>query len=193
MKLEEIRNNPEIMANLRFDLTPEKLAIHKDAQFDPENAGYYFCIYLRGSKPCLALLHYLPGGTATQDCIAGFPEDLVNEVLRDILIEKLLRMGYSLRNADQKPLSKLTVRQLLTDFPEVKEALRDAKWSEGQYYPINKPIQNLLRMGLYGANRNAKLKDRYCEQCGNYVGAMSEKAWETMGKVCDICSAEGKV
>ncbi len=118
MRLEEIRNNPEITENLRWDLTPEKLAIPKDAQFNPENAGYYFCIYLRGPQSCLALLHYLPNGTATHECIEGIPEDII------------------------------------------LEALRDADGSE--YHPINKPIEKLLRMGLYGANKN-EVKENACE------------------------------
>ncbi len=121
MKLEEIRNNPEITENLRWDLTPEKLAIPKDAQFNPENAGYYFCIYQRGSKPCLVLLHYLTDGTATQDCIEGIPEEIILEALRD----------------------------------------SDGK---GEYHPINKPIEKLLRMGFYGygANKN-EVKEKACE------------------------------
>jgi len=37
--------------------------------------------------------------------------------------------------------------------------------------------------------RNAQVekKERYCEVCDKLVGTMSDKAWEAMEKICDIC------
>lgn len=155
MRLEEIRKNPAIMQELRFDLTPEKLAIPKEATFDPKNAGFYFCIYVRDSKACLALLHYLPDGTATHECIAGQPPgDLIRDALEGI------------------------------DTPS-------------GYYAINKPIEKLLRTGLYGADKvrsprsKAKVRqllDRLMELLhhahgGNYYGRFNEIARERGRKV----------
>jgi len=31
------------------------------------------------------------------------------------------------------------------------------------------------------------MKDRYCEICGAFVGRMSDKAWEQMNRMCDLC------
>jgi len=80
MKLEEIRNNPAIMMHLRWDLTKEKLA---RTTFNREDAGFYFCIYVRKGRACLALLHYYPDGRATHDCMAGFPQDMILAALKE--------------------------------------------------------------------------------------------------------------
>lgn len=104
--LEEIRNNPAIMMHMRFDLTKEKLA---RTIFNREDAGFYFCIFVRNGRACLALLHYYPDGKATQEPIAGFPEDMILAALSEA----------------------------------------ESTIEKNGYYPINHPIEELLRLGLY--------------------------------------------
>lgn len=113
MRLEDIFHNPEIMENLRWDLDKEKL-LKQPETFDKEDAGFYFCIYVRNYRACLALLHYYPDGKAIQDCIAGFPEDMIQTA--------------------------------------VKEA--GAGGIHGRYLPINKPIEDILRLGLMAGPQN---------------------------------------
>lgn len=108
--LEEIRNNPAIMKHLRWDLTKEKLA---RTTFNREDAGFYFCIYVSNGRAYLALLHYYPDGKATQEPLAGFPEDMILAALKEA--------GGSI---------------------EVNG-----------YYPINHPIEELLRLGIYAAKK----------------------------------------
>lgn len=98
--IQEICNSPEILEGLRWDMTAEKLAIPKDAPFNPENAGYYFCIYTRGSEACLALLHYKPDGSVTQECIADFPEGEIREAIAG-------EQGYDGYYAINKPIEKM--------------------------------------------------------------------------------------
>jgi len=111
MRLEEIRNNPAVMMHLRLDLTKEMLA---RTTFNTEDAGFYFCIYVRNGRACLALLHYYPDGKATQEPLAGFPEDMILAALKEA--------GGSI---------------------EVNG-----------YYPINHPIEELLRLGLQTAKEH---------------------------------------
>ena len=110
MRLEEIRNNPAIMMHLRFDLTKEMLA---RTTFNRKDAGFYFCIYVRNGWACLALMHYYPDGKATQEPLAGFPEDMI--------LASLKEAGGSI---------------------EVNG-----------YYPINQPIEEMLRLGLYAPGK----------------------------------------
>ena len=76
--IQEISKNPAIMKYLRWDWMPEP-----KAQFNPEEAGFYFCLYVRDSKASLVLLHYMPDGTTTQDYIADFPEDMILAALTE--------------------------------------------------------------------------------------------------------------
>lgn len=123
--IKKIAETPAIMAHLRFDLTAEKLAKTK---FDREDAGVYFCIMVRKKRVCLGTLHYHTHGTATEDYVSDFPEDMIFEALREAggdqnrngyypinkPIEKLIRMGlYAKAKAGDAPLSKMRVRQLL--------------------------------------------------------------------------------
>lgn len=78
--LDDIRNNPLIMMHLRFDLTKETLA---RTTFNREDAGFYFCIYVRNGRACLALLHYYPDGKAIQEPLVGFPEDMILAALKE--------------------------------------------------------------------------------------------------------------
>jgi len=112
MNLEEIRNNPAIMKHLRFDLTKEKIVTPKE-KFNSEDAGHYFCIYVRNGRACLALLHYYPDGKATQEPVAGFPGDMILAALKEA--------GGSMK--------------------------------VNGYYPINKPIEDMLRIGLVAAGK----------------------------------------
>ncbi len=116
MKLEDIRNNPAIMERLRRDLTKEKIARSKET-FNQEDAGFYFCIYVSNGRACLALLHYYPNGTATQDCISGFPEDMI--------------------------------------LASLKEA--GGSTEVNGYYPINHPIEEMLRLGLLYVSGKARV------------------------------------
>lgn len=122
MKLEDIRNNPAIMKYLRWDLDKEKLARQKET-FDKEDAGFYFCIYVRNYRACLALLHYYPDGKATQDYILGFPEDMILEVVKE--------MGGAVEN-----------NQIIINGGR-----------GGVYLPVSKPIEDILRLGLITAKK----------------------------------------
>lgn len=104
MRLEEIVNNPAIMMHLRWDMTKEKLA---RTTFNPGDAGFYFCIFVRNGRACLALVHYHPGGQVTQDYMLDFPEDMILAALKEAegstdasgyypinhLIKEMLRLG----------------------------------------------------------------------------------------------------
>lgn len=90
----------------------------------------------------------------------------------------------------------------ISEFPEdmILAALREAGGDQNRsgYYPINKPIEKLLRMGLYRTDREAKsplskmrvrqLLDRLMELLnkthgGNYYGRFNEIARERGRKV----------
>ena len=106
MGLKEIRNNPAIMRHLRFDLTKEKISTPTE-KFNSEDAGHYFCIYVRNGRACLALLHYYPDGKGTQEPLTSFPQDMILAALKEAggsievngyytinhPIEEMLRLG----------------------------------------------------------------------------------------------------
>lgn len=120
MRLEEIRNNPAVMMHLCWDLTKEKL---ERTTFNREDAGFYFCIYVKNGRACLALLHYYPDGKATQEPLAGFPEDMI--------------------------------------LAAIKEAGGSIEVSG--YYPINHPIEEMLRLGLYASGKGKAGQSRLTE------------------------------
>jgi hypothetical protein len=137
MKLKDILNNPEIMANLRWDLTQEMLNAPGPLRFHPvndmtdegaerirrehqEQAGFYFCIHVWNNKPRLALIHFLPVGDMKGEDITGFPEKF--------LIEAIQQSSESIQHAEDKI-------------------------HVGGHFLINKPIEDMLRLGLMVARK----------------------------------------
>ncbi len=136
MRLKDILNNPEIMENLRWDLTQEMLDAPGPLRFHPlnnregierirsdhhEQAGYYFCIHAWNNKPMLALIHFLPVGDREVEDITGFPEKF--------LVEAIQQSSESIQHAK----NRIYV---------------------GGHFPINKPIEDMLRLRfMIGKNK----------------------------------------
>ena len=83
MKLSEIRNNPEILANLRWDLTPQSASITgytltSQADFDRLNellaqkAGYYFYVDVWNCQARLVLMHNYANGNGQAEVIEDY-------------------------------------------------------------------------------------------------------------------------
>lgn len=84
MKFEEIKNNPEILVNLRWDLTPQTAGIPNgytitcQADFDnlnailQERAGYYFYVDVWDCQAALALMHNKADGNGVAERITDF-------------------------------------------------------------------------------------------------------------------------
>jgi len=90
---EDIRNNTEIVKNIRWDLTPEKVfaprtvqtqddieRLHKD---QTEQAGYYFYIDVWNCQARLALMHVRANGSMTSEIISEFPEKPLREAIEE--------------------------------------------------------------------------------------------------------------
>ena len=137
MKLKDMLNDPEIMANLRWDLTQEMLNAPGPLRFHPindmtekgaerirrehqEQAGYYFCIHAWNDKARLALIHFLPVGDMKVVDITGFPEKF--------LVEAIQQSSESIQHAEDKI-------------------------HVGGHFLINKPIEDMLRLGLMVARK----------------------------------------
>ena len=137
MRLEEIRNNPAIMRHLRWDFIKEKLA---RTTVNREDAGFYFCINVRNGRACLALLHYYPDGKSTQEPIAGFPGEQYNRFLAE-------------SGTTQEPLAGFPEDMILAALNEAGGSIK-----MNGYYPINHPIEEMLRLGLQTAKEH-NIKD----------------------------------
>jgi len=137
MKLKDMLNDPEIMANLRWDLTQEMLNAPGPLRFHPindmtekgaerirrehqEQAGYYFCIHAWNDKARLALIHFLPVGDMKVMDITGFPEKF--------LVDAIQQSSESIQHAEDKI-------------------------HVGGHFLINKPIEDMLRLGLMVARK----------------------------------------
>lgn len=137
MRLKYIFSNPEIMENLRWDLTQEMLNAPGPLRFHPTNdmtvegvesirkehkeqAGYYFCIHAWNDKASLALIHFLPVGDMKVVDITGFPEKF--------LIEAIQQSSESIQHAEDKI-------------------------HVGGHFIINKVIEDMLRIRLMVARK----------------------------------------
>jgi hypothetical protein len=83
MKLEEIKNNPEIMNQLRWDLTPQTASVGNHGSYEitcqgdidrlnellKEKAGYYFYVNVWDCQARLALMYNNSGGGGRSDII----------------------------------------------------------------------------------------------------------------------------
>lgn len=83
MKLSEIKNNPEILSNLRWDLTPQTASITgytltSQADLDKLNellakkAGYYFYVDVWNCQARLALMHNYANGNGRAEVIEDY-------------------------------------------------------------------------------------------------------------------------
>ena len=97
MKLEEIKNNPEIMSHLRWDLTPQNSGfpngsykVNKQADIDTmnkllaEKAGYYFYVNVWSCQAKLALMQNTATGAGTMHTIEDFQSPLLEKAVEDV-------------------------------------------------------------------------------------------------------------
>ena len=95
MKLEEIKNNPEILANLRWDLTPQtanigSYEIKNQADMDRLNkllvsqAGYYFYVDVANCQARLALMRNNATGGGNVEYIRDFESPLLERAVEAI-------------------------------------------------------------------------------------------------------------
>ena len=96
MKLEEIKNNPEIMSQLRWDLTPqtanipEGYIITKQEDLErlnkllAEKAGYYFYIDVWNCQAHLAIMQNHATGSATMHSIEDFESPLLEKAVEAV-------------------------------------------------------------------------------------------------------------
>lgn len=115
MRLKDILSNPEIMKNLRFDLTPNEVLKPIGTKTETEikeQAGFFFCIMVDNNRPKLFLVHMLPTGWGNPAYISDFPEDILRDAVRDA----------------------------------------DGDIKTG-FFPINKPIEDMLRLVLMVARK----------------------------------------
>jgi hypothetical protein len=101
MKLSEIRNNPEILANLRWDLTPQTSSITgytltSQADFFRLNellaqkAGYYFYVDVWNCQARLALMHNYANGNGRAEIV----EDYDNVELLEASVDCITCSGH---------------------------------------------------------------------------------------------------
>jgi hypothetical protein len=95
MKLKEVKNNPEIMAHLRWDLTPQTANIGSyeiNCQEDfnrlnkllSEKAGYYFYVDVWNCQARLALMHNKADGSGTIQTIEDFESPLLEKAVEAV-------------------------------------------------------------------------------------------------------------
>lgn len=100
MKLEEVKNNPEIMSHLRWDLTPQNSNITNTPdgtyevkcqadldrynQLSAEKAGYYFFVNVWNCQAHLALMQNNATGSATMNAIEDFQSLLLEKAVEEI-------------------------------------------------------------------------------------------------------------
>ena len=88
MKIDEIKNNPEILSKLRFELSPQdvKLSgyqIKSQKDIDELNkrikdkAGYFFFIDVYKGRANLALMHNTEDGSGNIKMITDFDDELL--------------------------------------------------------------------------------------------------------------------
>jgi len=90
--LEEVKNSPEIMSHLRWDLTPQTANISSyivacQSDLDrlnkllAEKAGYYFYVDVWNCQATLALMHNKVDGGGTSHRIEGFESPLLEKAV----------------------------------------------------------------------------------------------------------------
>jgi len=95
MKFEEVKNNPEIMSQLRWDLTPQNAnlsgyEINNQADLErlnkllAEKAGYYFYVDVWNCQAHLALMQNRKEGSGTMHQITDFNSPLLEKAVEAI-------------------------------------------------------------------------------------------------------------
>lgn len=137
MKLEEVKSNPEILNNLRWDLTPQNsnfpngvwhINSPKDIQamhkFLQAKAGYYFFVNVYNCQASLALAHNQADGNTAIYAIDDFHSSLLEQAVEDA--------GGSITTSG--------------------------------WYPLNKPLRKRLKRLLYSAPEDASPEERVEKQ-----------------------------
>ena len=98
MKFEEVKNNPEIMSHLRWDLTPQtanpsstgEFTVSNQADLDrlnkllAEKAGYIFYVDVWNCQAHLGLMHNRASGSGTMHQITDFESPLLEKAVEDV-------------------------------------------------------------------------------------------------------------
>ena len=97
MKFEEVKNNPEIMSHLRWDLTPQNSGfpngtwtINNQTDIEAmnkllaEKAGYYFYIDVWNCQAHLSIMHNQATGSGTMHTIEDFQSPLLEKAVEAI-------------------------------------------------------------------------------------------------------------
>lgn len=115
MKLQDVKNNPEILEKLRWDLTPQtanvsSFQVNNEEDMDrfkallAQKAGYYFYVDVWNCKARLALMHNLPDGGGKSEAITDF---------HSVLLEKAVEAAGGMINMSAwYPLSRSLERAL---------------------------------------------------------------------------------
>jgi hypothetical protein len=117
MKLQEIKNNPEIMAHLRWDLTPQNSGfpngtweVNSQADIDAMNQflktreGYYFYVDVYDCQARLALMQNTVTGAGTMHAIEDFESALLEKAVYQV--------GGSITTSGWYPLSRQLISLL---------------------------------------------------------------------------------
>lgn len=120
--LEDIRNDKEMVKNIRWDMTPEKVFTPRTVQTQDDierlrkditdQAGYYFYIDVWNCQARLALMHLKPDGSATAEIITEFPEKA--------LIEAIEEHGGAINISGHYPISAWVKKMILFVIPALK-------------------------------------------------------------------------
>jgi hypothetical protein len=125
MKLIEVKNNPEILAQLRWDLTPQNsmvtntsdgtmYIVEKQEDFDKlnqlltEKKGYYFYVDVWNCQARLGLAYNDGGG--------GGKMEIINDFESPLLEKAVYQAGGSITTSGWYPLSKQLVTLLKRKF-----------------------------------------------------------------------------
>ena len=115
VKLADVKNNPEIMQKLRWDLTPQTASIGKfeitcQADMDrlsklfAEKAGYFFYVDVANCQARLALIHNRASGNGNVKYIRDFKSPLLEKAVYEA--------GGSITTSGWYPLSKRIEKML---------------------------------------------------------------------------------
>ena len=144
MKLEEVKNNPEIMSQLRWDLTPQTASIGDHGSYEitcqgdidrinqmlAEKAGYYFYVDVWNCQAHLAIMRNKAEGSGTMHRIEDFDSPLLEKAVYQAGGMINLSGWYPLSNRLKTLLQKkLGVKS--NDEPETRELSRREAFALG--------------------------------------------------------------
>lgn len=122
MTLEDLRNRPEIVKDIRWDITPEKVFTPQTIQTQEdierlerenrEQAGYYFYVDVWNCRAFLALMHVKQDGSMTSERISEFPEEALNEAVEEA--------GGAINISGHYPINAWVKKMILFMIPALK-------------------------------------------------------------------------